>query len=212
MRDGYGPKILLYVLDKLFYVYAQVKDSQRVDDKLVLAYEILCISTNLCTNRWNRVKKTGIPDALALLNTDNAHHLECLVWVVYDGILMVGPQPELLGDCPWCTVLAGLQQHIYRGRDDMAHCQPQTLGSWNREEWVEALCCVGSLSSMQSGWKQASWPCRRSQSGSCHCSQTPAQDGHSHGTSPQNAFEMSPWSAFTLLYNFEVLLWHGHIP
>ena len=50
MRDGYRPKMLLYVLDELFYVYAQVKNSQRVDDKLVLAYEILCISTNRRTD------------------------------------------------------------------------------------------------------------------------------------------------------------------
>ena len=27
MRDGYCPKMLLYALDKLFYVYAQIKDS-----------------------------------------------------------------------------------------------------------------------------------------------------------------------------------------
>ena len=43
MRDGYHPKMLLYVLDKLFYVYVQVKNSRRLDKKLVLAYEILCM-------------------------------------------------------------------------------------------------------------------------------------------------------------------------
>ena len=48
MTDGYCPKILLYALDKLFYVYTQIKNSQWEDDKLVLAYEILCLSTNLC--------------------------------------------------------------------------------------------------------------------------------------------------------------------
>ena len=29
MRDGYCPKMLLYVLDELFYIYVQVKNSQR---------------------------------------------------------------------------------------------------------------------------------------------------------------------------------------
>ena len=67
MRNGYHPKMLLYALDELFYVYAQVKNSWRVDDKLLLAYEILCISANHCTDRWNRIKKTSMPDALALL-------------------------------------------------------------------------------------------------------------------------------------------------
>ena len=51
MRDRYHPKILLYVLDELFFIYVQVKNSQRVDNKLVLAYDILCISTNHCTDR-----------------------------------------------------------------------------------------------------------------------------------------------------------------
>ena len=50
MRDGYHPKMLLYVLDELFYVYAQIRNSRRVDDKLVLTYEILCISANQCTD------------------------------------------------------------------------------------------------------------------------------------------------------------------
>ena len=103
MRDGYHPKMLLYVLDELFYVYVQIKNSQRVDNKLVLAYEILCISANWCTDQQNGIKKTGVPDALALLNMNDVHYLECLVWAVYDGMLLVGPWPELLGDHSWCT-------------------------------------------------------------------------------------------------------------
>ena len=150
MRDGYHPKMLLYVLDELFYIYAQVKNSCRPDNKLVLAYEILCISANHCTNQQNGIKKTGMSDALALLNVNDVHHLKCLSWVVYDGVLLVGPWPELSGDHPWCTVLAGLHQHIYRDYDDMAHCPTQMLGSWDCQEQIETLHCMGSLSSMQS--------------------------------------------------------------
>ena len=134
MRDGYHPKMLLYALDELFYVYVQVKNSRRVDNKLVLAYEILCISTNCCTDQWNGIEKTSVPDALVLLNMSDIHHPECLTWVVYDGTLLVGLQPKLSGDHSWCTVLAGLHQHIYRGRNDVAHCPPQKLGSWNCQE------------------------------------------------------------------------------
>ena len=134
MRDEYHPKMLLYALDELFYVYAQVKNSGRVDDKLVLAYEILCIPTNHCTDRRNGIEKTSVPDALALINVNDVRHLECLAWAVYDGILLVGPWPELSGDHSWCTVLAGLHQHIYRGHDDAAHCPPQTLGFWDCQE------------------------------------------------------------------------------
>ena len=134
MKDGYHPKMLLYALEELFYIYAQVKNSRRADDKLVLAYRILCISTNRCTDRWNGIKKTGMPDTLALLNVEDVRHLEHLAWAVYDGILLVGLWPNLSGNHPWCTVLAGLQRHIYRGCDDVAHCPPQTLSSWDHEE------------------------------------------------------------------------------
>ena len=109
---------------------------------------------------------------------------------MYDGVLLVGPQPELLGNCPWCTVLAGLQQHIYRGYNDVAHCLLQTLSSWDHQEQLEALHHVGGLSSVQSGQsgqsgqRQASQSWRRSQSGSHHHSQMPAWDGNSHATSP----------------------------
>ena len=75
----------------------------------MLAYEILCISSNRCTNRQNGVEQMGVPDALAPLNTEDARHLECLSWAVYDGALLVGLWPKLLGPQPWCTMLAGLQ-------------------------------------------------------------------------------------------------------
>ena len=41
MRDRYHLKMVLYALDELFYIYAQIKNSRRVDDKLMLTYEIL---------------------------------------------------------------------------------------------------------------------------------------------------------------------------
>ena len=151
MRDEYRPKMLLYALDELFYIFSQVKNLWRADEKVVLAYEILCISANRCTDRRNRVDDTSMPDALALLNVNNVCHLERLVWAVYDGALLVGPQPKLSGDHPWCTVLARLHKHIYRGCEDTVHCPPQTLGSWDCQERIEALRRVGSLSSTQSG-------------------------------------------------------------
>ena len=148
--DGYHPKMLLYALDELFYIYAQIKNSQGADGKIVLAYEILCISANRCMDWQNGVEKTGIPNALALLNVADICHLKHLTWAVYDGVLLVGTWPKLLGNQLWCTVLAGLQWHIYRGCDDAAHCPPQMLGSWDHEEQVEALCRVGGLRSRQS--------------------------------------------------------------
>ena len=108
MRDRYRPKMLLYALDKLFYVYAQIKDSPR-DERVMLAYEILCISSNRCTDRCNGIEQMGVPDVLALLNIEDARHLERLAWAIYDSTLLMGPQPKRLGPWPWCTMLAGLQ-------------------------------------------------------------------------------------------------------
>ena len=108
MKDGYCPKMLLYTLDELFFIYAQIRDSPQ-DERVMLAYKILCISSIRCTNRRNEAEQMGVPDTLALLNTEGARHLKHLAWAIYDGTLLVGLQPELSGTRPWPTVLAGLQ-------------------------------------------------------------------------------------------------------
>ena len=151
LREGYWPKMLLYALDELFYVFDQVKWQRGTDEKLIVAYEILCLSTLRCTERRHGYEKKGVPDALSLLNVNDACHLERLTWVVYDGALLVGKWPELPGNCQWCTVLAGLYKHIYRGHDDAAHCPPYTLASWDCQERTKALHQEGKLGSAQSG-------------------------------------------------------------
>ena len=166
MCNGYRPKMLQFVLDERFYIFDQIKKQQRADEKIVVAYKILCLSAQRCIDRWHRVEKTSMPDVLSLLNMDDARHLEHLSWAVYDGTLLVGGQPKLPGDHPWCTVLAGLYKHIYRGHDDVAHCPPHMLGSWDCQERIEVLCRGGRLSSMQSGQRRASQPRRRSRSSS----------------------------------------------
>ena len=148
MRDGYQPKMLLFALDELFYIYDQIEKQRRPDKKIVVTYKILCLSMNQCTDWRHGLKKTSMPNALALLNLDDAHHLERLAWAVYDGTLLVGVWPELPGDRPWCTVLDGLHKHIYRGCDDVAHCPPHMLGPWDCQERIEVLCRGGGLSSM----------------------------------------------------------------
>ena len=134
----YVTKMLLFALDELFYIYDQIKKQWRANEKIVITYEILCLSANQCTEWQHRFEKTGMPDTLALLNVDDTHHLEHLAWAVYDGTL-VGLWPKLPGDHPWCTVLAGLHKHIYRGHDDVAHCPLHMLGSWDCQEQIEAL-------------------------------------------------------------------------
>ena len=88
--EGYRPKMLLYALNELFYIYDQVKRQRGVDERLVVAYEILGLVVLCCTEQRHRSKKHGMPDALSLLNINDACHLECLMWVVYDRALLVG--------------------------------------------------------------------------------------------------------------------------
>ena len=129
--EGYRPKMLLYALDELFYIHDQVKRHRGIDEKLVVAYEILGLTTLHCTEHQGGVEKQGMPDAMLQINLNDTHHLECLAWAVYDGALLVGSQPELPRDCQWFTVLASIYKHIYRGRDDAPHCPPYTLASWD---------------------------------------------------------------------------------
>ena len=97
LHEGCRPKMLLYALDELFYIYDQVKHHRGIDEKLVVAYEILGLAMLLCTECPGGVEKQGMPDALSLINLNDAHHLECLIWAVYDGALLIGSQPELPG-------------------------------------------------------------------------------------------------------------------
>ena len=208
MRDGYHPKMLLFMLDELFYIYAQIKKSQRVDEKIVIAYEILYLSMNWCTDQQHGLEKTGVPNTLALLNVDDARHLECLVWAVYDGALLVGPWAKLPGDCPWCMVLAGLHKHIYRAAMmwPIAHhtrWAPGTARSGLR-------CCREGVDPAlhEAGGHEHPGP-RGGPKAACDATLRHRSRGIGRDT-PKNhhayAFKISPWSDHTPLYTFEVLL------
>ena len=166
LHEGYSPKMLLYALDELFYIYNQVKRQRGVDERLVMMYEILSLAALRCTKWRHGPEKQGMPDALSLLNINNACHLEHLAWVVYDGALLVERQPELPGDCQWCTMLEGTFKHIYRGHDDATQCLPYTLASWDCQERIEALCQEGRLGAAWSSHQNAPRTRRRSRSSS----------------------------------------------
>ena len=187
MREGYRPKMLLYTLSKLFHIFDQVKWQQGTDEKLIVAYKTLYLSAMQCTKQWHGYGKKGMPDALSLLNINNACHLKCLMQAVYDRALLVGEQPELPRNRQWCTVLVGLYKHIYRGHNNGVHCPLYTLASWDCQERTEALRQEGKLGSVWSDHRRASRSRRRSRSGSRCCSRIPALrkwSGHSCRSPP----------------------------
>ena len=79
-------------------------------------------------------------DAMPLVNLNDTQHLERLAWAVYNGTLCVGNHPELSGEHQWCTVLAGIFQHIHKGYDKTAHCLPYTLVSWDCQQRTDMVC------------------------------------------------------------------------
>ena len=127
-------------------------------------------------------------DAMPLVNLNDTRHLECLAWAVYNGALCVGNCPELLGEHQWCTVLAGIFQHIYKGRNKTAHCLPYTLVSWDCQQRTEVVCEECRQNTVCGGHDGG---CRArgqgSRSGSrCH-SKTPSRKGwtrYTHGSPP----------------------------
>ena len=90
LHEGYRPKMLLYSLDKLFYIYDQVKCHRGIDEKLVVVYEILSLAMLHCTECQGWVEKHGMPDAVSQMNLNDTCHLKHLTWAIYDGALLVG--------------------------------------------------------------------------------------------------------------------------
>ena len=176
MWEGYRPKMLLYTLDKLFYIYNQVKHHRGINEKIIVAYEIISLTGLCCAEHQGWVKKTHMPDAMLLVKLNNTQHLECLAWAVYNGALHVGDCPELLGKCQWCPVLAGISKYIYKGCDETAHCPPYTLVSWDCQQRTDMIC--EECRAMGQG----------SRSGSRHSSKAPSQKGWTRFThsSPPN--------------------------
>ena len=91
------------------------------------------------------------------------------MWVVYDGVLLVGRQPELPGDHQWCTVLPGTFKHIYSGHDDVAHCPHYTLASWDCQQRTKALCKEGRWGAALSSHKNVPRARRRRSRSSSRC-------------------------------------------
>ena len=171
LHEGYRPKMLLYALDELFYIYNQVKHHGGVDEKLVVVYEILSLTMLRCMECRGWVEKHGVPDAMSQVNINDICHLECLAWAVYNRALLVGSQSELPGDHQWCIMLAGIFKHIYWGRNKTAHCPPHTLALWDCQQRTEVLCKErrrGAAWCRHKGGPRAMR--QRSRSSSRHCS------------------------------------------
>ena len=142
-----------------------------------------------------------MPNALPLVHLKDTHHLEHLAWAVYDGALPIGSCPELLGECQWCTMLAGIFKHIYKGHNETAHCPPYTLMSWDWQQRTEVVCEECRQSAMCCRHDDGHRARRqRLRSGSRHHSKMPSQKGWTRNTcgSPPNTAIKVPLCRGTL--------------
>ena len=119
-----------------------------------------------------------MPDAVSRVNLNDTCHLQHLTWAIYNGALLVGSQPELPGDHQWCTMLAGIFKHIYRGCDETVHCPPYTLALWDCQQRTEVICKErrqgAAWCGHNNGCRARRW---RSRGGSRHHSRMPSQMG-----------------------------------
>ena len=90
------------MLDELFYVFQRLKTND-FDAPCIVTWEILHIALCHCTEwcRSEKVKENMLGDTYPCLDFRDLHDLECLSWVVYDGIFVSGRRPDLSGYHDW---------------------------------------------------------------------------------------------------------------
>ena len=133
LRTGSHPHMLLYALDKLFYVYKGVGVND-VDGQCIVAYKILTVVLLCCMEQRGSQKKecNTLGAAYPRVNLSDVDGLEHLAWAVYNGVYMPGDPPALTGHHDWERIIAGTTLHlIFHGRTNDEHCKPSTIASLN---------------------------------------------------------------------------------
>ena len=150
LRTDSHPRMLLYVLNELFYMYRGMGENDT-DGQCVVAYKILKV-VSLCCREWcsSQRKECNTPGAAyPRVNMSDMDGLECLAWAVYDGVYMPGDLLDLTGHHNWEHIIVGTTLHlIYHGRTNDEHCKPLTIASLNAEQatklaWQQGLLQPG---------------------------------------------------------------------
>ena len=116
MCTGSCPKMLLYAFDELFYIFRGLKVT-NVDMQCIVVYEILSFTLLHCTE-WHQElpmdPRLTTEEASTMMDVHDEVYLECLTWVVYDGILLPGDATVLSSSWDWSCVMAGTYKNIYQ--------------------------------------------------------------------------------------------------
>ena len=127
-REGHRPKVLLWIMEEFFHISHDLTDMDH-DGRVVLCYELM-----IEAERHFRIKRGGgagrhHPSSTTSNATPCPHDkledvawnkpdsktLERLVWSVYDGILLQGPTPKLMGPESYNQVTRRLASKVFRG-------------------------------------------------------------------------------------------------
>ena len=130
------PRIMLYTLDELFYVYSGV-GANDMDGQCGIAYEILTVALLHCTERCGNPKKAcnTLGNAYPRVNLNDVNGLKHLAWAVYNGVCMPGDLPALTGHHNWECIVMGTTLHlIFRGATNKEHCEPSMVASLNAKQ------------------------------------------------------------------------------
>ena len=126
-REGHRPKVLLWIMEEFFHISHDLTDMDH-GGHIVLCHELM-----IEVERRFRIKQGGgaghrrpssttsnatpcLPDKLedVAWNKPDSKTLECLVWSVYDGILLPGPTLKLTGPESYNQVTRCLASKVFR--------------------------------------------------------------------------------------------------
>ena len=139
LHTGYCLRILMYMLDELFFVFKKLQ-ANDFDAQCMVAYEILQIALHQCTeqHRSKKKKENTLGDTYPWVDFRDADSLERLAWAMYNRVFMPGNKPALSGCYNWDRVVAGTLIHlIFWGQTDKEHCGPTTVASYVK--WTTEL-------------------------------------------------------------------------
>ena len=137
---GSHPKMLLFALDELSYVYQYI---DNIDMQHVVAYEMLSFTSHRCTEWHNGMPKPECDmhrPAMPHINLGDLGSLKRLAWAVYDGIYVPGNQPTLSDPRDWVCILIKTMTHIFHGRTLQEHCPQAPLEA---PMWLPLSTCKG---------------------------------------------------------------------
>ena len=161
---GYYLHILMYALEKLFFVFKKLW-SNDFDTQCMVAYEIPQIASCQCREQYGSEKKKGnmLGDTYSWADLQDANSLEHLAWAMYNGVFMPGNKPALSGHYNWDHVVVGTWIHlIFQGQTDKEHCGPVTIASFNAKWAMELAQQQGLLQYRQRRACTASVPAWKS--------------------------------------------------